>query len=106
MTDKRWKAWEREVAKVLGGKRIPTSGSAQFEGEKGDVLHPVFEIECKYRKKILVASWFREVDTRAKESKKIPLLAIRERGMMDGALVVIRLKDLQKLLQTGHQIPL
>ena len=98
MTDKSWKAFERKVAKITGGRRIPASGSAQFEGELGDVFHKSFEIECKWRSKLQIASWFREVRERANRSGKIPLLVVHEKGMQSANLAVLRLEDLYRLM--------
>ena len=86
------------MAKALNGKRIPTSGSAQFPGEEGDVLHTDYEIECKWRTKISgneIIVWMLEVTKRAFRSKKIPLLAIHKRGGTD--YVMLRLKDFKKM---------
>lgn len=102
MADKRWKKWEREVAKVLGGIRIPTSGSAQFPGEEGDVYHPKFEIECKDRTKMETVTWFMEVVGRAKKSGKIPILALKRKGQRGGKLVVLRIEDFLALTKTGR----
>jgi hypothetical protein len=43
-----WKALERTVAKKLGGKRIYRG--ADFSKSLPDVDHPLFALECKYRK--------------------------------------------------------
>ncbi len=98
MTDRStWKKQELRVAKALGGDRIPCSGSAQFREEKGDVLHPVFEIECKYSTRpFRVVSLLKTVMGRAKVSKKTPILVIREKHTQ-GDYVVIKLEDLAKL---------
>lgn len=45
MPDKRWKAAERSVAEVLGGKRNPING----RGDEADVDHDWLAIEVKNR---------------------------------------------------------
>ena len=46
MADKAWKAWERTVAKIFGGKR---RGAYTGDGKEGksDIVHPHYSIECK-----------------------------------------------------------
>jgi hypothetical protein len=98
MTDRRtWQKQETRVAKALGGQRIPYSGSGQFEGEEGDVFHKNFEIECKYRSpRLRVIGWFKEVRQRARKSKKIPMLVVREKGT-HGDYVIMELNDFSKV---------
>jgi hypothetical protein len=45
MTDKCWKAAERRIATLLGGKRVPVNG----RGDEPDVAHPWLAIEVKHR---------------------------------------------------------
>ena len=47
MKDQAWKNFERRVAKVTGGERIPIIGRQQL-----DIRHPYLGIECKHRKSI------------------------------------------------------
>lgn len=92
-----WKAQERRVAKALGGERIPCSGSAQFREEKGDVYSERYEVECKYSSRTFrVITLLKTVISRAKVTKKAPLLVIREKGTQ-GDYVVMRLEDFTKL---------
>jgi len=98
MTHRRtWQKQETRVAKILLGKRIPSSGSAQFEGEEGDVLHPHIEIECKLRAGLPVGAWYKETMKRAARSHKFPLLVVRKKGMHEGDLAVINLLDFAAL---------
>lgn len=94
-----WKKIERKVAKKLGGTRNPLSGS-HGKHTSGDVIHPVFYIECKYRKNLAVATIFNEVKTNAKKEKKIPILILKEKGKT-GELVVLTLDDFTKLVREG-----
>jgi len=88
-----WKAQERRVAKALGGHRIAMSGAAQEKGRLGDVLHDHFEIECKLRAKLSIYPWFKKNEVNAKETHKIPMLVVREKGARNGDLIVLRMSD-------------
>ena len=46
MADKAWKAFERRIASVFGGKRRGADTSDD-RGGKTDVIHPFYAIECK-----------------------------------------------------------
>jgi hypothetical protein len=49
MSDKRWKAVERAVAKDIGGRRIPVTG---IDRDGTDVDAGLFAIQVKHRKTI------------------------------------------------------
>ena len=49
---KDWKACERKVAALLGGKRVPVSGRAR--GHSPDIEHERLSIEVKSRKSFLL----------------------------------------------------
>lgn len=46
MADKRWKAFERRVARAFGCERTPLSGGSSRH-TRSDTLHPTLYIECK-----------------------------------------------------------
>ena len=96
MPDKTWKAFERKVAKILGGKRIPSSGAAP--GFKGDVEHPLFFIECKHGLQIpkTIVSWYLKAKEQAKKESKIPIVVMKPKGKHE-EYVVISLTDFAKL---------
>ena len=96
MGDRAWKAFERKVAKILGGKRIPSSGAAP--GFKGDVEHPLFFIECKHGLQIpkTIVSWYLKAKEQAKKESKIPIVVMKPRGKHD-EYVFISLTDFAKL---------
>jgi len=91
-----WKRHERQVAKALGGKRIIRT---DFSQSLPDVQHPLLCIECKYRKKI--SSFLKDGLTQAQKyaPRKIPVLVVKEKGMR-GALVVMKIEDFKKILET------
>lgn len=43
-----WKAFERRVARLLGGTRVPVSGRTR--GDAPDIEHPLYALEVKLRK--------------------------------------------------------
>jgi len=96
MGDRAWKAFERKVAKILGGKRIPSSGAAP--GFKGDVEHPLFFIECKWGKHIpkTIIEWYLKAKEQAKKESKIPIVVMKPKGKHE-EYVVISLTDFAKL---------
>jgi hypothetical protein len=86
---------------MLGGQRTPLSGSLSRH-TAGDVIHPIFYVECKYRdslSRINALRVFREeVEPRAKAEGKIPLLVVKEKGKR-GELVVLRFEDFVRLIE-------
>ena len=87
-----WKSFEREVAKHFGTKRVPLSGS----NTNSDTLHPKLYIECKVRGKSAIWTLFEDTRNKAKVEKKIPIIALRQKGGK-GYLLVIRPEDLHKI---------
>ncbi len=47
---KDWKACERRVAELLGGRRVPVSGRQR--GDAPDVMHEWHSIELKSRRRL------------------------------------------------------
>lgn len=91
-----WKGFERLVAKFFGSKRVPLSGSNSGHGTNSDSLHPKIYIECKVRDKFALWSLFVDTENKAKVEKKVPVVAIKQKGEK-GYLLVIRPEDLQKV---------
>lgn len=75
--DKPWKVAERKVAKALGGRRTPLSGSNSLI-TSGDVVHPRFYVEVKYRKSHSILTLMADVVQEAKKEGKTPLLVLCE----------------------------
>jgi len=90
-----WKKFERKVAKKLGGFRTPLSGS-NSRITSGDVVHPCYYVECKYRSKFYVFSLFDDVRAKAKKEGKVPLLVLKEKNRR-GELVVMDLDDFVRM---------
>nr|UVN00102.1 MAG: holliday junction resolvase [Bacteriophage sp.]UVY51509.1 MAG: holliday junction resolvase [Bacteriophage sp.]UWD62301.1 MAG: holliday junction resolvase [Bacteriophage sp.]UWD69339.1 MAG: holliday junction resolvase [Bacteriophage sp.]UWD76968.1 MAG: holliday junction resolvase [Bacteriophage sp.] len=91
-----WKSFEREVAKHFGTKRVPLSGSNSGHNTNSDTLHPKLYIECKVRGKSAIWTLFEDTRNKAKVEKKIPIIALRQKGGK-GYLLVIRPEDLHKI---------
>jgi len=91
--NKTWKSFERRVAKALGGKRIPCSGTGEIQG---DVLHDKFFIECKYRKKFAIQKWYEEAKEKNKEGK-ITLIVVKMKNKHN-TFVVMDIEDFKKVI--------
>ncbi len=50
LADKNWKRFERRVAAIVDGERVPVSGRQR--GYAPDIEHNWLSIECKYRKSL------------------------------------------------------
>ena len=91
---KDWKACERRVAELLGGKRVPVSGRTR--GDCPDVEHPTLSIECKSRKKL--PAWLEDAMKQAEACARdgqLPLIVLHQDGQRyQDALIVMRLKNL------------
>ena len=59
MADKSWKAFERRLAKRVGGRRIPVTG----ERDGADVVAPAFVYQCKLRRGLpsYLREWLRGI---------------------------------------------
>lgn len=94
MADAAWKAWERRVAAIFGGRRR----GADFRGTHGgknDVIAEGWSIECKLLGRpsyadLLAAA--RQAELAAKPGE-IPVAVVKKKRAEDSdALVVLRLK--------------
>lgn len=102
-----WKGFEMKVAKFFGTRRVPLSGSNSGHNTNSDSLHEELYIECKVRNKIAIWSLFVDTENKAKVEKKVPVVALKQKGEK-GYLLVIRPEDLQKVakIQTEYsEIP-
>lgn len=77
MADKAWKAFEREVAKALGGTRSGPLGS-----DVPDIMDiPIIAPECKYMVRLLVREEdFQQAKRNAEKIGKKGVLVLKERG--------------------------
>jgi len=99
MTDMAWKAWERRVAKIFGGRR---RGSDTRTGGKGktDVIVDGWSIEVKLLSRpgysdLLNAA--RQAEANADQPTDIPVAILKRKGDLDKhALVVMRLERFEE----------
>ncbi len=91
MPDKRWKATERAVARLLGGARVPVSGRQR--GDAPDVAHAWLSVEVKDREAL--PAWLVDALAQAEASAaplQLPIAVLHQAGQRhDRALVVLRL---------------
>ncbi len=76
MADRRWKAAERSVAEVLGGKRNPING----RGDEADVEHDWLAIEVKNRPlpKWIIEGYMQAMAARIASGKdKLPIVVLK-----------------------------
>jgi hypothetical protein len=96
---KDWKACERRIAELLGGKRVPVSGRTR--GDCPDVEHPTLSIECKSRKKL--PAWIEDAMRQAEASAKdgqLPVAVLHQDGRRyTDCLVILRLEDMANYLK-------
>lgn len=90
---KTWKAVEREIARRLGGERVPITG--RVRGSAPDIAHERWAVEVKHRKALPAWLW-EAVDqaVRAARDDQLPVVILHQHGCWhDNDLVVIRLRD-------------
>ena len=94
MPDKAWKAWERTVASLLGGKRRGAD-YGDSRGGKTDIIHPRWAVECK----LLGRPAYMDIRNaclqaeRNAEPGQTPIAMVKRKGdRWEDALVVMRLE--------------
>jgi hypothetical protein len=88
-----WKATERKIAAVLGGRRIPVTGRAR--GDTPDVAHPWLAVEVKHWAQLpaRVTAAMRQAEAAAHPGQ-LPIAVIHGAGeRIQRALVVMRLGE-------------
>ena len=97
--DMNWKRFERKVAEISGGKRIPVNGRKEL-----DVKHPYLGIECKYRKTLpdwlFKQAWGQAVSGSSVD--QIPVICVGQYNSKK-TFAVLELKELVKLLCAAVQ---
>lgn len=93
---KRWKETEREIARRVGGERIPVTGRAR--GSAPDVAHEHFAVEVKHRQRLPRWLWDAlDQAVKAVRGEQVPLVVLHESGRWhDNDLVVMRLVDFEE----------
>lgn len=72
--DRPWKVFERQIAAKMGTTRALNHLAGG--GDKSDVDHPIFSIDCKLKKTFSLND-FRELRSNARAHNKIPVMAYR-----------------------------
>lgn len=88
-----WKAYELDVAKDHGGKRIPVTG---IDRDGADVVSELFHFQVKLRKSIpsWLWLWLSGIVGTASDAGKVGVLVLRKpRQLKSEALVVLRYAD-------------
>jgi hypothetical protein len=89
-----WKHVERQIAKRLGGRRVPVTGRAG----RPDVAHPWLSIEVKFRRRL--PQWLAKAMEQAEKAAtpgQLPLAVLHESGTPYGqSLVLLRLADFEE----------
>ena len=91
-----WKAVEREVARRLGGRRVPITGRQR--GDVPDIEHDWLAIEVKHRGKL--PAWLenamQQAELCSENGRKLPIAVLHEAGQWHGYdLVVMRLESFE-----------
>tara|TARA_Y100001951_G_C11292429_1_gene273148 strand:+ start:2881 stop:3255 length:375 start_codon:yes stop_codon:yes gene_type:complete len=99
--DKNWKRFERKVAEISGGKRIPINGRKEL-----DIRHPYLGIECKYRKHL--PKWlFKEAWGQAVSGStihQVPVVCVGQYNSKK-TFVILELRELIKILCKAVEEP-
>lgn len=105
-----WKGIERDIARVLRGQRIPSSGNGAL---KGDVHHAHFLIESKYGKQVpkTLSDWYAEASRDAATEKTnrrngldlLPILVTKR--PRDESLVTLSLEDFAFIADLAGLLP-
>ena len=103
MPDKSWKAFERRLAKRVGGKRIPVTG---LDRAGADVVAGPFVYQAKLRRGLpsYLREWLRGIVAAGERKNAIGIVvwkAPREKD--DDTIVLLRLKDWEDITRVGKK---
>lgn len=101
---KLWKAAERKIAALLGGRRVPITGRTR--GDSPDIEHERYSIEVKHRESL--PEWlmdaFAQADSAGKKDSKTPplsLVILHQKGQKyEDSLALMRVRDIMALEKT------
>ena len=95
MADKSWKAFERRLARRVGGRRIPVTG----ERDGADVIAGPFVYQAKLRRGLpsYLRDWLRGIVAAGERSGGATGVVVWKapRALDDDAVVILRLADWQ-----------
>ena len=103
MPDKSWKAFERRLAKRVGGKRIPVTG---LDRAGADVVAGPFVYQAKLRRGLpsYLREWLRGIVAAGERKNAIGIVvwkAPREKD--DDTIFLLRLKDWEEITRVGKK---
>ena len=96
MADRSWKAFERRIAKRVGGRRIPVTG----ERDGADVDAGQFVYQAKLRRGLpsYLRDWLRGIVAAGERKDAMDVVIWKApRALDDEAVVILRLQDWQNL---------
>ena len=96
MADKSWKAFERRLAKRVGGRRIPVTG----ERDGADVVAGPFVYQAKLRKGVpeYLREWLRSIVAAGERTGATGAVVWKAPNARDDeAVVILRLADWESL---------
>lgn len=108
MSDTAWKAFERRIAQIFGGKR---RGAYTGDGRQGktDIICPGWSVECKLLSRpgyqnLVDAAW--QAEANREQVNDIPVAVVKRKGDLDAnALVVMRLEMFKEFFAGGrHEV--
>ena len=103
MTERSWKRYERRIAAVLGGTRVPVTGRSR--GDRPDVEDPRLSIEVKQRAHVL--GWLLKTMAQAEaaaQADQIPVVVVHEVGQpYRRSVVMLRLEDFADWFGDMHE---
>jgi hypothetical protein len=92
-----WKRRERDVAKALGGRRIPVTG---LDRHGADVITPLLHVQAKHgrRRPAFLREWLSGIQADAKPHGKIGIVVWSDTRERSGdAIVMLSLADFTAL---------
>ena len=102
--DRSWKAFERRIAALVGGRRIPVTG----ERDGADVIAGPFVYQAKLRRGLpsYLRAWVRGIVAAGERKNAVGVVVWKApRQKDDDALVVLRLRDFQELIGSQKMKP-
>jgi hypothetical protein len=97
-----WKKFEVLVGKFFGTRRNPLSGSNSGHTHS-DTLHDNLFIECKYRAESALDTLYQEVEKKADEEGKVPVICLKKKKAK-GFFIVLHSTDFPTVFELGKEL--
>jgi len=105
MSEALWKRVERQVAALLGGRRVPVPGRHGPGADPGDVAGTPFFVEVRARRRCDLFVWWHHTRADAAFAGRTPLLVIKDPRRGGELLAVLRLPDFAEVLHAQKPAP-